>query len=68
MLSSYHTAIGIGLEVGFFLVSMAAAQAFTDPRLRVSKVVSGLSQPTAMVFIGPGDGLVFQKSDGLVLK
>ena len=34
MPSSYHTAIGIGLGVGFSLVSMAAAQTVTDPRLR----------------------------------
>jgi glucose/arabinose dehydrogenase len=64
MPSSYHTAIGIGLGVGFSLVSMAAAQTVTDPRLRVSEVVSGLSQPTAMAFIGPGDILVLQKAMG----
>ena len=68
MLSSYHTAIGIGLGVGFSLVSMAAAQTVTDPRLRVSEVVSGLSQPTAMAFIGPGDILVLQKGDGRVRR
>ena len=68
MPSSYHTAIGIGLGVGFSLVSMAAAQTVTDPRLRVSEVVSGLSQPTAMAFIGPGDILVLQKSDGRVRR
>ena len=68
MPSSYHTAIGIGLGVGFFLASMAAAQTVTDPRLRVSEVVSGLSQPTAMAFIGPGDILVLQKGDGRVLR
>jgi aldose sugar dehydrogenase len=68
MPSSYQTAIGIGLGVGFSLVSMAAAQTVTDPRLRVSEVVSGLSQPTAMAFIGPGDILVLQKGDGRVRR
>ena len=68
MASSYHTAIGIGLGVSFSLVSMAAAQTVTDHRLRVSEVVSGLSQPTAMVFIGPRDILVLQKSDGRVRR
>ena len=68
MPSSYHTAIGIGLGVGFSLVSMAAAQTVTDPRLRLSEVVSGLSQPTAMAFIGPGDILVLQKADGRVRR
>jgi len=47
---------------------MAAAQTVTDPRLRVSEVVSGLSQPTAMAFIGPGDILVLQKGDGRVRR
>src|SRR5262245_66322648 len=68
MSSSYHTAIGIGLWVGFSLVSMAAAQTVTDPRLTVREVVSGLSQPTAMAFIGPGDILVLQKGDGRVRR
>src|SRR5215510_12702384 len=68
MRSSYHTAIGIGLVVGFSLVSMAAAQTVTDPRLRVSEVTSGLSQPTAMAFIGPGDILVLEKEKGRVRR
>jgi len=29
-------------------------QSLNDPTLRWSEVVAGLSQPTAMVFIGPG--------------
>jgi glucose/arabinose dehydrogenase len=39
-----------------------------DPALRVSEVVGGLSQPTAMAFIGPNDLLVLQKSDGRVRR
>jgi aldose sugar dehydrogenase len=50
----------------FLLVSVSNAQTLTDPSLRVNEVVGGLSQPTAMVFIGPGDLLILQKGDGRV--
>jgi glucose/arabinose dehydrogenase len=47
---------------------MAFAQSLTDPALRVAEVVGGLSQPTAMAFIGPSDILVLQKADGRVRR
>jgi aldose sugar dehydrogenase len=50
----------------FLLVSVSNAQTLTDPSLRVNEVVGGLSQPTAMVFIGSGDLLILQKGDGRV--
>lgn len=43
-------------------------QALNDPVLHVREVVAGLSQPTAMAFIGPGDILVLQKDDGRVRR
>jgi aldose sugar dehydrogenase len=46
----------------------ASAQTLADPTLQVTTVVGGLSQPTAMVFIGPGDILVTQKADGRVRR
>ena len=46
----------------------ALAQTLNDPKLHVIEVVSGLSQPTAMAFVGPGDILVLQKGDGRVLR
>jgi aldose sugar dehydrogenase len=49
-------------------VSSADAQSVGDTRLRVTEVVSGLSQPTAMAFIGAGDILVLQKADGRVRR
>ena len=52
----------------FLLVSVSNAQTLTDPSLRVNEVVGGLSQPTAMVFIGPGDLLILQKGDGRVRR
>ena len=48
--------------------SPALAQTFNDPKLHVREVTSGLSQPTAMAFIGPGDILVLQKGDGQVRR
>jgi aldose sugar dehydrogenase len=50
------------------LGSSADAQSVGDPRLRVTQVVSGLSLPTAMAFIGPADILVLQKNDGRVRR
>jgi glucose/arabinose dehydrogenase len=46
----------------------ALAQTLNDPKLHVREVTSGLSQPTAMAFIGPGDILVLQKGNGLVRR
>ena len=37
-----------------------------DPNLKVTTVVSGLNQPTSMVFLGPGDFLVLEKATGKV--
>jgi glucose/arabinose dehydrogenase len=48
--------------------SAAQAQSLGDPKLHVRALVSGLSQPTAMAFIGPGDILVLQKNDGRVRR
>lgn len=37
-----------------------------DPNLRLTRVVSGLNQPTSMAFLGPGDFLVLEKATGKV--
>ena len=50
------------------LVSVVSAQTLADPNLRVTERVNGLSQPTAMAFIGPNDLLVLQKNDGRVRR
>jgi glucose/arabinose dehydrogenase len=39
-----------------------------DPNLAVRTVVSGLSQPTTMAFIGPNDILVLEKATGMVRR
>jgi glucose/arabinose dehydrogenase len=46
----------------------AQAQTLNDPKLHVREVTSGLSQPTAMAFIGPADILVLQKGNGRVRR
>src|SRR5207248_1649879 len=42
------------------------APAMVDPNLHVTTVISGLSQPTSMAFLGPGDFLVLEKATGKV--
>src|SRR5262249_5758762 len=37
-----------------------------DPALKITAVVSGLAQPTSMVFLGPGDFLVLEQASGKV--
>jgi glucose/arabinose dehydrogenase len=40
----------------------------TGPGLQVQQVVNGLSSPTTMAFVAPGDILVLQKNDGQVRR
>ena len=44
------------------------APVITDPGLNVRQVVTGLSAPTTMAFIGANDFLVLQKNDGRVRR
>ena len=56
---------------GAFLLCFALpaqAQTVLDPAVQVEVVVTGLSQPTTMAFIGNGDFLVLQKADGRVRR
>jgi glucose/arabinose dehydrogenase len=45
-----------------------SAQTVNDPNLEVTQVATGLSAPTAMVFLAQGDILVTQKNDGRVRR
>lgn len=47
-------------------VPPAGPPTMTDTNLKVTTVVSGLNQPTSMVFIGDGDVLVLEKASGKV--
>ena len=60
----------VGLVFGLLgsVPNLGLAQSLIDPTLRLSEVASGLSQPTAMAFIGAGDILVLQKNDGRVRR
>ena len=42
------------------------APLMTDPSLKVGTVISGLNQPTSMVFLADGDFLVLEKASGKV--
>ena len=52
----------------FLCAGPAAAQSVSDPFLQVETVVTGLSAPTTMAFLGPEDLLVLQKDDGRVRR
>jgi uncharacterized protein (TIGR03118 family) len=54
------------LTVNPFSVPKVGMPSMTDVNLTVSTVVSGLDQPTSMVFLGPGDFLVLEKASGKV--
>jgi glucose/arabinose dehydrogenase len=57
------------LSLGLFsTVTAFAAPVLRDPNLVVTDVVSGLSLPTTLAFIGPGDFLVLQKNNGQVRR
>ena len=48
--------------------SLLCAQTVRDSSLKVEQLVSGLSKPTTMAFVGPNDILVLQKNDGRVRR
>ncbi len=48
------------------VVGQTAVPTLTDPTLQVTMVVSGLSQPTGLAFLGPDDFLVIEKASGQV--
>lgn len=50
------------------LPAATRAQSLIDPTLSTTTVVSGLSQPIAMAFIGPNDILVTEKATGQVKR
>ena len=62
---SYYLCFPVWL---YGLASVVTGQTLNDPNLRVSELVGGLSQPTAMAFIGSNDLLVLQKNDGRVRR
>jgi glucose/arabinose dehydrogenase len=39
-----------------------------DPNLKISTIAEGLSTPTTMAFVGPGDILVLEKDTGMVKR
>lgn len=51
-----------------FPSSLRAQPTLVDPELTVSTVVSGLTQPISMAFIGPNDILVTEKASGQVKR
>jgi len=64
--SRFH--LGLAIAWGVAVATLSVAQTVLPTALRVETVVSGLSSPTAMAFLGPNDILVTQKNDGRVRR
>ena len=58
----------LGLAAAANVGAQTAAPAVTDPDLAVRTVVSGLTQPISLAFLGPNDFLVTEKSTGRVKR
>jgi uncharacterized repeat protein (TIGR01451 family) len=50
------------------VITQANGPSLLDPNLSVKTVVTGLSQPTMMAFIGPNDFLILEKDTGRVRR
>ncbi len=61
-LSDNSTSIQTSVE------SPSSGPSMTDPNLSVKTVVSGLSQPTSMAFLGNNDFFIFEKNTGKVQR
>jgi glucose/arabinose dehydrogenase len=59
--------LGVALALCFLALPLAG-QTVDDPALDVQLVTNGLSSPTSMAFVAPGDILVLQKNDGQVRR
>ena len=67
-LREWTVLLGVGFGCLWIAPSISGAQTLDDPALQVQQLVSGLSSPTTMAFIGPDDILVLQKNDGRVRR
>src|SRR5437879_11951408 len=56
------------LAIGGGIGAQAPAPAMVDPHLGVRTVVSGLTQPTSLAFLGANDMLVLEKATGKVQR
>jgi aldose sugar dehydrogenase len=54
--------------IGTRIDAQGATPTVVDPNLAVRPVVSGLSQPTTMAFLGDGDFLILEKATGQVKR
>jgi glucose/arabinose dehydrogenase len=52
----------------FDIAAQSATPTLTDSNLTVTAVVTGLSQPTGLAFLGPNDFLVIEKASGQVKR
>jgi glucose/arabinose dehydrogenase len=62
------TPAALAVAAVFLAARPSPGQVVTGPGLQVQLVVNGLSSPTTMAFVAPGDILVLQKNDGRVRR
>jgi glucose/arabinose dehydrogenase len=60
--------ICVYLILNTYSSALAAPSITKDPNLKVETVVTGLSSPTSMAFLGPNDILVLEKDQGTVQR
>ena len=58
----------LALSLCLWTAGAAPAATVNDAGLQVQEIVAGLSSPTTMAFIGPGDILVLEKNTGRVRR
>ena len=63
-----RTAVFLSLGLAAATCANAAPPTLTDPTLGVATVVSGLTQPTSLAFLGRGDFLILEKASGMVKR
>lgn len=63
-----RTAVFLSLSLAAVTCASAAPPTLNDPNLSVITVVSGLTQPTSIAFLGRGDFLVLEKASGKVKR
>ena len=59
---------GVWTATPFLVGAQTSAPSVVDPRLVVNTVISGLSEPISMAFLGSGDFLILERASGLVKR
>ncbi|MFL6447562.1 MAG: PQQ-dependent sugar dehydrogenase [Bryobacteraceae bacterium] len=67
-LSAKRSVLLIPLLISLSQLALAINPTLADPNLQVTTVITGLSQPTGIAFLGPNDFFVIEKASGRVKR